>query len=93
MWTWKSCLRFTIREYSLLVVIVGLALAWRLDHDRLSRGFRYTGQPLDLAIQGQGFFTLVQEMGLLGRTADALEKEAFWVNEVSRAHEGSQSWV
>lgn len=61
MWTWKSCLRFTSREYALVVVIVGLALAWRLDHDRLSRGFRYTGQPLDLAIQGKGFFTLIDE--------------------------------
>jgi flagellar basal-body rod protein FlgG len=61
MWTWRSCIRFTIREYALVVTIVGLAVVWRLDHDRLSRGFRYTGQPLDVAIQGKGFFTLIDE--------------------------------
>jgi flagellar basal-body rod protein FlgG len=61
MWKWKSYLRFSIRELALLAAIVGLILAWRLDHYQLTRQFRYTGQPLDLAIEGKGFFSLQDE--------------------------------
>jgi flagellar basal-body rod protein FlgG len=65
MGTWKSYLRFTIRELALLTVIVGLALAWALDHQRLQGPLRYTGNPLDLAIAGNGFFSLIDQKTLV----------------------------
>lgn len=41
---------------------------------------------------GRGFFSLAQEMGLLPRGAGTLDKESFWVTQVGRAHDKSQSW-
>ena len=61
MTTWKSCVRFSLRELALFVVIVGLALSWALDHQRLQGQLRYTGNPLDLAIEGDGFLCLTDE--------------------------------
>ena len=57
MGIWKSCFWFTLREVLLLCVIVGLALSSFLNYSPL----RFTGEPLDLAISGQGFFCLVDE--------------------------------
>ncbi|KGN29911.1 hypothetical protein N802_10200 [Knoellia sinensis KCTC 19936] len=36
---------------------------------------------------GRGFFSLAQELRLIPTHAGPLEKEAFWITEVSRAHE------
>jgi flagellar basal-body rod protein FlgG len=57
MWTWKSYLRFTLRELLLLSVIVGLALSNYLNYSP----FRHTGNPLNMAIDGDGYFCLTDE--------------------------------
>ena len=57
MRTWTSCFRFTLRELLLLCVIVGLALTSYLNYSPL----RFTGEPLDLAINGSGYFCLIDE--------------------------------
>lgn len=61
MGTWKSWIRFSLRELALFVVIVGLSLAWALDHHRLQGPLRYTGNRLDVAIEGEGFLCLTDE--------------------------------
>jgi flagellar basal-body rod protein FlgG len=55
--TWTSALRFSIRELLLLLAIVGLALSSYLNYSPL----RYTGEPLDVAIHGAGYFCLIDE--------------------------------
>ena len=61
MRTGKSHLRFSIRELALVVVIVGLALAWAIDRQRMQRSLRFTGQALDVAIEGNGFLCLMDQ--------------------------------
>ncbi len=57
MGTWRSALRFSIRELLLLLAIVGLVLSSYLNYSPL----RYTGEPLDVAIDGDGYFCLTDE--------------------------------
>lgn len=61
MWARRFDLRFSIRELALFVVIIGLGLAWMLDHQRLQGQLRFTGRSLDLAIEGEGYFMLTDE--------------------------------
>jgi flagellar basal-body rod protein FlgG len=56
-----SRLRFTLRELLLVVLSVAMALGWTVDHYRQRSSLRYTGNPLDLAIEGEGFLTLIDE--------------------------------
>src|SRR5687767_8658601 len=50
--------RFTIRDVLWLMVVVGLSIGWWIEH-RKSQPYRFTDQPLDVAIAGKGFFQLI----------------------------------
>ncbi len=57
MGTWTSALRFSLRELMLLCAVVGLALSSYLNYSPL----RHTGNQLDLAIHGNGYFCVTDE--------------------------------
>src|SRR5262249_37282213 len=46
------------RDLALLAVIVGLAVSWAGERWHSQSSIFYTGNPLDLAIAGDGFFTI-----------------------------------
>jgi len=75
--TWTSALRFSLRELLLLCAIVGVALASYLNYSPL----RYTGNSLDAAIHGDGYFCLTDE-----RTAECLftRRGSFTIDESGR---------
>ncbi len=49
--------RFTIRDVLWLTVVVAIGVAWWLEN-RGSQPLRFTGQPFDIAISGEGYFQL-----------------------------------
>lgn len=54
----KPLFQYTLRELALCMVIAGLAMGWILDRHRLQGHLHHTNNPLDLAIDGEGFFQI-----------------------------------
>src|SRR5436190_13569127 len=50
-------MRFSIRDLLWLTVVIGLVTALWIER-RASQPVRFTGQPLDVALAGDGFFML-----------------------------------
>src|SRR5688572_11979418 len=55
----NAIFRFSLRELALVTAIVCLALGWWLDHRRLQGHLNHTGNPLDLTIEGAGYFQVI----------------------------------